>query len=102
MEEPPKRHRKPHDAAPVVNGENGDGVYRKLIASGGRAAGLSEADLIHAVTATGLDGEEIRNVRLLERFAFLEVPADQVLRVTDAVDGTDVRGHKLRLELAKG
>src|SRR3954470_24189887 len=41
--EPPRRHRKPHDA--VVNGAG----YRKLIASGGRAAGLSEADLIAAV-----------------------------------------------------
>jgi ATP-dependent RNA helicase DeaD len=97
--EPPRRHRKPHDGerAPV----NGNGAYRKLIASGGRAAGLSEADLIRAVTETGLDGEEVRNVRLLERFAFLEVPADQVLRITEAVDGTDVRGHTLRIQAAR-
>ena len=93
---PPKRHRKPHDAVPaVVNGGNG---YAKLIASGGRAAGLSEADVIHAVTSAGLDGEEVRNVRLLERFALLEVPADQVLRITETVDGTDIRGHKLRFQ----
>ncbi len=98
-EEPPKRHRKPHDAARRVP-VNGTG-YRKLIASGGRAAGLSEADVIHAVTATGLDGEEVRNVRMLERFALFEVPADQVLRVTEAVDGTDVRGHTLRIQATK-
>jgi ATP-dependent RNA helicase DeaD len=98
MEEPPKRHRKPHDApTPVVNG-NG---YRKLITNGGRAAGLSEADVIHAVTSAGLDGEEVRNVRLLERFALLEVPADQVLRITEAVDGTEVRGHTLRIQATK-
>ena len=30
---------------------NGDGAYTKLIASGGRAAGLAEADIIHAVAA---------------------------------------------------
>jgi ATP-dependent RNA helicase DeaD len=102
MEEPPKRHRKPHDApasAPVPNG-NGGG-YRKLIASGGRAAGVTEADLVRVITAAGLDGEEVRNVRVLERFAMLEVPADQVLRVTEAVDGTDVRGHSLRLQATK-
>jgi ATP-dependent RNA helicase DeaD len=92
----PRRHRKPHDAA-----RNGRG-YRKLIASGGRAAGLAEADLIAAVAATGLDGEAIRNVRLLERFALFEVPAAQAERVADEVDGTPVRGHTLRLELAKG
>jgi len=94
------RHRKPHDD--LVARANGS-LYRKLIASGGRAAGLAEADLIAAVTgATGLDGEAVRNVRLLERFALFEVPAEQAERVADEVDGTPVRGHTLRLELAKG
>jgi ATP-dependent RNA helicase DeaD len=94
------RHRKPHDR--VVATTNGT-LYRTFIASGGRAAGLAEADLIAAVTgATGLDGEAVRNVRLLERFVVFEVPADQAARVADEVDGTPVRGHTLRLELAKG
>ena len=97
QESKPRRHRKPHDDTRV----NGDGAFRKLIASGGRAAGLAEADLIAAITATGLDGEAVRNVRLLERFALLEVPAADAERVADSVDGTDVRGHTLRLELAK-
>jgi ATP-dependent RNA helicase DeaD len=93
----PRRHRKPHDVA-----ANGNGGYTKLIASGGRAAGLHEADIIHAVTAgAGLDGEAIRNVRILERFALLEVPAGEAARVAGAVDGTEVRGHTLRLEPAR-
>jgi ATP-dependent RNA helicase DeaD len=96
----PRRHRKPHDD--VTLPVNGDGGFRKLIASGGRAAGLAESDLIGAVAATGLDGEAIRNVRLLEQFLLFEVPSDQAARVADTVDGTDVRGHTLRLELAKG
>jgi ATP-dependent RNA helicase DeaD len=101
VEEPrAHRHRKPHDPDPLP--VNGDARFAKLIASGGRAAGLDEADLISAVAATGLDGEAIRNVRLLERFVLFEVPADQAARVADSVDGTDVRGHTLRLELAKG
>src|SRR3954447_17808447 len=91
----PRRHRKPHD-----DDTNGD--YTKLIASGGRAAGLAEADIIHAVASgAGLDGEAIRNVRMLERFALLEVPAQEAERVAGAVDGTDVRGHTLRLETAR-
>ena len=98
--ERPRRHSKPHDAERAV--ANGDGAYTKLIASGGRAAGLAEADIIHAVAAgAGLDGEAIRNVRLLERFALLEVPASEAERVAGAVDGTDVRGHTLRLETAR-
>src|SRR3954453_18157278 len=50
-ESPRRRHRTPHDVA-----TNGDGAYAKLIASGGRAAGLAEADIVHAVAAgAGLD-----------------------------------------------
>jgi ATP-dependent RNA helicase DeaD len=101
VEEPRRhRHRKPHDAAVPANG---DARYAKLIASGGRAAGLAEADIIHAVASgAGLDGEAIRNVRMLEHFALLEVPAAEAQRVAGAVNGTAVRGHTLRLEPAKG
>jgi ATP-dependent RNA helicase DeaD len=92
-----RRHRKPHDVVGTANGG-----YTKLIASGGRAAGLAAADLIHVVAVeAGLDGEAIRNVRMLERFALLEVPAGEAERVADAVDGTSVRGHTLRLEAAR-
>jgi ATP-dependent RNA helicase DeaD len=99
VESPRIRHRKPHDDART----NGLPRYAKLIASGGRAAGLDEGDLIHAVTAgTGLDGEAVRNVRVLERFALLEVPAEEAERVAEAVNGTDVRGHRLRLETTRG
>jgi ATP-dependent RNA helicase DeaD len=95
----PRRHSKPREA---VNG-GGPVPTRKLIASGGRAAGLEPADLIHAVTAaTGLDGEAVRNVKLLERFAFLEVPADEAERVIAEVSGTEVGGHRLTLEPVEG
>jgi ATP-dependent RNA helicase DeaD len=92
----PRRHSKPHVSV------NGEGPARKLIVSGGRAAGLEPSDLIHAITgATGLDGEAVRNVRVLERFAFLEVPEDDAERVVERVSGTVVRGHELRLEPTK-
>src|SRR3954464_2307734 len=52
--ERPRRHSKPHVS------RNGNEQYVKLIASGGRAAGLEVADLVHAVTeATRLDGEAV-------------------------------------------
>jgi ATP-dependent RNA helicase DeaD len=92
----PRRHSKPH--APV----NGDTPGRKLIVAGGRADGLEPSDIIHAITAaSGLDGEAVRNVQVLERFAFVEVPASEAERVVDVVDGTSVRGHTLRLEPTK-
>jgi ATP-dependent RNA helicase DeaD len=96
--EPPRRTRrharKPHDPETVVL--NGD--YRAIIAGAGRQDGLSEADLIAAVHRAGVEGEGIRNVRLLERFALLEVPATEVERVVESVDGSDVGGVTLRVE----
>jgi ATP-dependent RNA helicase DeaD len=96
----PKRHSKPHDAEPNVE-VNGDGVPRKLLVLGGRAQGIEPSDLIQALTsAGGLEGEAVRNVRVLEQFSFVEVPEHDAERIVDALNGTDVRGHTLRLEPA--
>ena len=94
----PKRHSKPHDAERVASA---NGARRTVIVSGGRAAGLEPSDIIHAITAaTSLDGEAVRNVRMLERFAFVEVPGADAERVVQKTSGTRVRGHALALELA--
>ncbi|MGH2916041.1 MAG: DEAD/DEAH box helicase, partial [Solirubrobacteraceae bacterium] len=93
---PPRRHSKPHA---LINGEHPN---VKLIVSGGRAAGLEPSDIIHAITAASqIDGESIRNVRVLERFAFVEVPSGDANRVLQSTSGTEVRGHVLALELAR-
>jgi ATP-dependent RNA helicase DeaD len=93
---PPKRHSKPH-----VSVTNGDAPSAKLIVSGGRAAGLEPSDIVQAITsAAKLDGEAVRNVRVLEHFAFVEVPAADAARVIETAGGARVRGHELALELA--
>ncbi|MEA2172269.1 MAG: ATP-dependent helicase DeaD [Solirubrobacteraceae bacterium] len=85
-ERKPRRHtRKPRDEEAATNGA-APVSYRALIAAGGRAGGLSEGDLITAVHKAGVDGEAIRNVRLLERFALLEVPEADADRVVEAVN----------------
>jgi ATP-dependent RNA helicase DeaD len=96
VEERPRRHSKPH----LVR--NGDEPYAKLIAGVGRAEGIEVADLVHVVTSeAGLDGEAVRDVRVLERFSFLSVPSAEADRVVRAVNGTSVRGTELRVELAR-
>ena len=92
----PRRHSKPHQDT------DGHVELRKLIIAGGRAEGLEPSDIIHALTApTGLDGEAVRNVRVLERFSFAEVPAAEAERVLERADGAEVRGRPLRIELAR-
>ena len=94
--ERPRRHSKPHVAA------NGHERFTKLIAAAGRREGLEVADLVHAVAEeTGLHGEAIRDVKLLERFSFLSVPAEDAERVVAAVDGATVKGIRLRVEPAR-
>ena len=91
-----KRHTKPQIK------HNGDEPYAKLIVSGGRSAGIEVADIVHAVTkAAAIDGEAVRNVKVLEHFAFLSVPADDAERIADAIDGERVRGRRIRAEPAK-
>jgi ATP-dependent RNA helicase DeaD len=92
----PRRHSKPRLSA------DSDGPATKLIVGAGRAAGLEPSDIIHAITAaTGLDGESVRNVRVLERFSFVEVPEQQAERIVDSVNGTEINGARLRLEVAR-
>ena len=68
----------------------------------GRAEGIEVADLVHAVTAAaGIDGEAVRDVRVLERFSLLSVPRSEAERIVAAVDGTRLNGTSLRLELAR-
>jgi ATP-dependent RNA helicase DeaD len=96
VEERPRRHSKPRIS------RNGDEPYAKLIAGAGRAEGVEVSDLVHVVTgAAGIDGEAVRDVRVLEHFSFLSVPRDDAERVVEAVDGTELRGAPMRLEIAR-
>jgi ATP-dependent RNA helicase DeaD len=96
VSERPRRHSKPHVS------RDGDEPSAKLMLGGGRAAGLRVADVVGAVTsATGLDGEAVRDVTVLERYTFLSVPAGEADRVVQALDGRELRGHELRAERVK-
>jgi ATP-dependent RNA helicase DeaD len=87
------RHTKPHER---------DGVaYSKLVVGSGRQHGLEPADVVRAVVDnTRLENDDVRNVRVLERFSFVEVPAERAAQVVESVSGKNVRGVELRLEEA--
>ena len=87
VEEPrPRRHRKPRDTERRAPRTEVAGV--KLVIAGGRAQGLEAADVIHAITEVGgVDGEAVRNVRVLERFTLAEVPGDKAGAIAEALAG---------------
>ena len=86
------RHTKPHPR---------DGVpYAKLILGAGRQQGIEPADVVSAVVDnTHLENDDVRNVKILERFAFVDVPAERAAQVAEAVSGNQVRGVELRMEV---
>ena len=104
----PRRHSaKPHDEPVLAGNGNGNGAPKepirlaKLIIAGGRADGIEPSDVISALTnGAGLDGEGVRNVRVLERFSFADIPADELDRVLETT--VELRGEPLRLEAARG
>ncbi|MGZ6641981.1 MAG: DEAD/DEAH box helicase [Solirubrobacteraceae bacterium] len=96
VEERPRRHSKPSIA------RDPDEPQVKLIAGIGRADGIEVADLVHAITAAaGVDGEAVRDVRVLERFSLVSVPRSEAERIVEQVDGTAVNGATLRIALAR-
>jgi ATP-dependent RNA helicase DeaD len=83
IRERPRRHSKPQ-----ISRRDEQEPYTKLVLGGGRASGLSVADIVGAVTSSaGLDGEAVREVLVLDRFSFLSVPATEAERVIEAMDG---------------
>jgi ATP-dependent RNA helicase DeaD len=73
----------------------------KLLVSAGRARGIEPADVVSAIVDNShLDGEDVSNVRVLERFSFVEVPGERASEVVEKVNGQSVRGVELRLEVA--
>jgi len=88
------RHTKPHAR---------DGVpYVKLILAAGRQQGIEPADVVSAVVDhTHLENDDVRNVKVLERFSFVDVPADRAQQVAEGVTGEQVRGVELRMEVTK-
>jgi ATP-dependent RNA helicase DeaD len=101
--EPPKdeeqqprrpRHTKPRRAPD-------QGAKSKLLVGAGRAAGLEPKDVVASIVDnTELEGEDVQNVRVLERFSFVEVPRDLAEEVVAKVNGKRVRGVPIELEVA--
>jgi ATP-dependent RNA helicase DeaD len=80
-----------------------DGIpYSKLVVGVGRQQGIEPADVVRAVVDnTHLENDDVRNVRVLERFSFVEVPEQRAGEVVDKVNRKRVRGTELRVEVTK-
>ena len=91
---PPPRHREEPVEAP-------DGVV-KLFVNRGHSGGIEEEDLRWAlVEGAVIPQESIRSIRVLDRFSFVELGADDAGRAVDYLDGTKLKGKQIRMEIAR-
>ena len=92
---PPPRH----TDGPPPAGSNGT---VKLFVNRGKRGGLSEEDLSWALREGAVIPEDaIHSIRVLDRFSFVEVSADQAERAVDYLDGTKLKGKQIRMEIAR-
>ena len=74
----------------------------KLFVNRGKRGGISEEDLSWALREGAVLPEDaIHSIRVLDRFSFVEVSADQAERAVEYLDGTKLKGKQIRMEIAK-
>jgi ATP-dependent RNA helicase DeaD len=92
----PRRGRKPQ----LSHGADEAGIRIVLVPGG--ADGLEVRDLVEAITAaSGLDGEAVRDVRVLDRFSLATVPASGIDDTIAAIEGHRADGRTLRAEVLR-
>ncbi|MGZ8665987.1 MAG: DEAD/DEAH box helicase [Solirubrobacterales bacterium] len=75
---------------------------QKLFVNRGERSGITEQDLRFILREGAvIPDEAIRDVRVLHRFSFVELDADQAERAVEFLDGTKLKGREIRLEVAR-
>ena len=93
VEEKPKRHAKPQIT------RSSDEPSKRCVAAIGSADGVEVADLIGAITgATGLEGEAIRDVRVLDRVSLFSLPESELDQALASLKDAKVGGQALSAE----
>jgi ATP-dependent RNA helicase DeaD len=75
----------------------------KLFINRGSRSGIEEDDVRWALTEGAVvPADAIHDVRVLERFTFVDLDGEQAEQALDRLDGTKLKGKQIRLEYAKG
>ena len=74
----------------------------KLFVNRGHAGGIEEDDLRWALTEGAVIPEDaIDSIRVMDRFSFVELNADQAEKAVEFLDGTKLKGKQIRMEVAR-
>ncbi|MDQ2799031.1 MAG: DEAD/DEAH box helicase [Armatimonadota bacterium] len=98
------QHSGPAEAAEELNAdsEQPEVGMTRLFVGMGRQDGLRPGDLVGAISnEAGLPGKTIGAIDILDRTAFVEVPAPDAQKVVIALRNATIRGRKIKIEVAQ-
>jgi ATP-dependent RNA helicase DeaD len=105
LEHAPRPRRREHTHPAKIDGDGageGGAELVKLFVNRGKRSGVSEDDLRWALREGAVVPEgAIASIRVLERFSFVELNADQAERAVEFLDGTMLKGKQIRMEVAR-
>lgn len=68
----------------------------------GRQQNIRPQDLIKAISEeTGINAKSIGDIRIYDKFTFVEVPEDSALRVMNIMDRNNINGKRVYVQLAR-
>jgi ATP-dependent RNA helicase DeaD len=74
----------------------------RLFVNVGRNEGIRPADIVGAIAGeAGIPGRSIGAIDLYDTYAFVEVPQEVARKVVDALNRATLRGHPVRVEIAR-
>jgi ATP-dependent RNA helicase DeaD len=109
IEHAPRPRRREHEPrrekvaapAPPDEAEAEDG-HVKLFVNRGKRSGITDEDIRWALTEGAVIPEgSIGEVRVLERFSFVDLDAGEAEQALERLDGTKLKGKQIRVEYAK-
>ncbi len=100
IEHAPRPRRRDHSKEKAAH--NGDSERTKLFLNRGSRSGLEEEDVEWALVEGAVIPEDsIHDIRVLERFTFVDLDTDHAEQVLERLNDTKLKGKQVRVEYAK-
>lgn len=75
----------------------------RLFMSIGKSKKVRPGDFVGAIAGeTGLSGDIVGSIDIFDKFSFVEVPSEHAQKVIDALNNSNIKGHKVAVEKAQG
>ena len=86
----------------ILRENQGGGPMVKLHLNAGKKQQLRVKDIVGAIAGeTGLPGSALGAITLMDHFTYVEVPAEAAEDILTIMNGCEIKGRKVRFEVAK-